>query len=236
MHGHIRRWRAGEPSSAVIPGDDTLSTEANQVLAGILLSNRAVHQRAAKSAACRGMGATVAALLFTERTLVAANVGDSPIFLIHRGQLEQLSVPHTLMAEHGLAGAGGTLAPGVDLRHVLTRAVGVSATVEASICEVPCFAGDALVIASDGLTDMVAPEELAAIVACRTPATACRELVDLANRRGGVDNITVVVLKINKTTGSRGKVKTLLARVSDGFSFFGSKKEQQTGRGRKCRH
>jgi protein phosphatase len=225
MRDHIQRCLNGETPVETEPVDATLSAEANRVLAGILLSNRVVHDTANGTKEYRGMGTTVAVLYFDDRTLVAANVGDSPIFLIHKGRLERLSVPHTVLAESETANLFGVEQLGVEFSHVLTRAMGVKATVEANICEVPCFTGDILVICSDGLTDMVATEEILASVSCHPPAEACRELVDLANDRGGTDNISVIVLRIKKNTNGEGRMKSLLSRVLEGFSSLGSKKK-----------
>ena len=225
MRGHIQRCREGGAPLETGPADTTLSAGANRVLAGILLSNRVVHDAANGTKEYRGMGATVAVLFFDDRTLVAANVGDSPIFLVHKGRLERLSVPHTVLAESEAANHLGLEQLGAEFSHVLTRAMGVKATVEANICEVPCFAGDILVICSDGLTDMVATEEILASVTRHPPAEACRELVDLANDRGGADNISVIVLRIKKNTNGEGRMKGLLSRVSEGFSSLGSKKK-----------
>jgi protein phosphatase len=225
MHDHIQRCRDGEAPSETGLADVTLSTGANQVLAGILLANRVVHDAANGTTDYRGMGATLAVLFFDDRTLVAANVGDSPIFLVHKGRLERLSVPHTLLAESEAANHLGLERLGAEFSHVLTRAMGVKATVEANICEVPCFTGDILVTCSDGLTDMVATEEILASVTRHPPAEACRELVDLANDRGGTDNISVIVLRIKKNTDGEGRIKGLLSRVSEGIPSLGSKKK-----------
>jgi protein phosphatase len=225
MRGHIQRCRDGEAPSETGLADATLSAGANQVLAGILLSNRVVHDAANGTTDYRGMGTTLAVLFFDDRTLVAANVGDSPIFLVHKGRLERLSVPHTLLAESEAANHLGLERLGAEFSHVLTRAMGVKATVEANICEVPCFTGDILVICSDGLTDMVATEEILTSVTRHPPAEACRELVDLANDRGGTDNISVIVLRIKKNADGEGRIKGLLSRVSEGFPSLGSKKK-----------
>jgi len=225
MRGHIQRFLDGETPVDAGPADATLSAGANRVLSGILLSNRVVHDAANGTKEYRGMGATVAVLFFDDRTLVAANVGDSPIFLVHKGRLERLSVPHTVMAESEAANLFGSERLGAEFSHVLTRAMGVKSTVEANICEVPCFTGDILVICSDGLTDMVATEEILSSVSRHSPAQACRELVDLANDRGGADNISVIVLRIKKNTNGEGRMKDLLSRVSERFSSLGSKKK-----------
>ncbi|MFZ0610647.1 MAG: protein phosphatase 2C domain-containing protein [Desulfobacterales bacterium] len=225
MRRHIECCRDGRVAAEKSPSDTTLSLEANQVLAGILSSNRAVHTAANGSGEYRGMGTTVALLKVSDRTLVAANVGDSSIFLVQKGLIERLSVLHTVMAEHEVADPLGTVRLGAEFSHVLTRAVGVNTTVEAHICEVPCFAGDVFVISSDGLTDMVTPDEILATVAVHPPAEACRRLVDLANDRGGTDNITVIVLAIKKNLNGESKLKSLLSRVSESFASLGSKKQ-----------
>ncbi len=225
MRRHIESCRDGRAAADSSPVDTTLSLEANQVLAGILSSNRAVHTAANGSRECRGMGTTVAILKVGDRTLVAANVGDSSIFLVQKGLIERLSVAHTVLAEHEIADPLGTVRLGAEFSHVLTRAVGVNTTVEAHICEVPCFAGDVFVISSDGLTDMVAPDEILATVSRHPPADACRRLVDLANDRGGTDNITVVVVAIKKTLNGAGKIKSLVSRVSESIAGLGAKKK-----------
>ncbi len=224
MRGHIKRCLAGAAPAEAEPVDDSLSAAANQVRDAIVLSNRVVHDAANGTKDYRGMGATVAVIFINERTVVAANVGDSPIFLVHKGRLERLSVPHTVQAELRAAVSPGAETLNAAFSHVLTRAMGINASVEANICEVPYFTDDILVIGSDGLTDMVTPEEMLTTVIRHPPAEACRLLVDLANDRGGPDNITVIVLKVKETSNGHGKLKNLWSRVSEGFTSFGSKK------------
>jgi PPM family protein phosphatase len=170
--------------------DTRLSLPAGRLLAGIQWSNAVVHQTAMARVDCRGMGSTVAAVCFSDATLVAANVGDSPIYLVRNGGIDLLSVPHSLQAE---------MAPGAHaafFSNVLTRAVGSKPAVEADICELSCYKGDILVICSDGLSTKVALPEILSIVTSRAPAHACRALVDLSNERGGDDNISIVIVRV----------------------------------------
>jgi protein phosphatase len=167
-----------------------LSAEAGRLLAGIEWSNRVVYEAATAHNAYRGMGSTVAAVYLADNTLIAANVGDSPIYLIRNGKIDLLSVAHTLQAD--VAGE----AQAAFMHNVLTRAVGPRGTVEADICELNCFKGDILVICSDGLSTKVTSGEILSVATSRPPAQACRALVDLANERGGDDNISAVVLQI----------------------------------------
>ena len=215
IHGHIRDCRAGTAGVKIDIIDQTLSPAANQILTGIRLSNKVVHRAASKVDDYHGMGSTIAVLYVNNGTLVAANVGDSPIFLIHKGQLETLSVMHTIKAEQAAADPDGADSIGSGYNHVLTRAMGAEMEVEANICEVPFFAGDKLVISSDGLTDLVSPQEILASVTRHPPRPACQELVDMANDRGGTDNVTVIVLQIHKPINSGGKIKRIILRVSE---------------------
>ena len=86
---------------------------------------------------------------------------------------------------------------------------------------------DVLVIGSDGLSDLVTPDEIMEIVSRDRPEITCQSLVDLANERGGVDNITVIVLKINKARSNNGKIKSLITRVAEGFSSMTSKQKRE---------
>ena len=190
--------------------DGSLSTEANHLLNAVAYANSQVYQASIDQPDYRGMGSTVAALLFTPDTFVAANVGDSSIYLIHEERIERISVPHTVIA------AQNELAPeqrqlyGSDFQHMLTRGIGIEAEVEPDFCESPCFNGDRFIICSDGLSDKVAPEEILDIALANAPRKICRTLVDLANARGGDDNTTVVALTIGKQPGLWPRIKQKL--------------------------
>jgi protein phosphatase len=179
---------AGSPEEA----DDHLSRDAGRLLQGIHCCNRVVHETAKGRADYRGMGSTVAAVFFSQDTLVAANVGDSPIFLVRGGRIEQLAVMHTWLPEC----AGAACSPCAT--NVLTRAIGPKATVEADLCELRCYRNDVLVICSDGLSTKVGAAEIQSIAGNRPPHYACRTLVDLANERGGEDNISAVVVRVTR--------------------------------------
>ena len=189
-------------SEGPFQNDETLSPGANRLLAAIYKANSEVYALAQRKTQCRGMGATLAAVLATEETLIAANVGDSPIFLIHAGAIERLSVVHNVITEQTAMdpNAGQRIAP--KYQRMLTRAMGIAETVQPDLCEIQLFAGDSVVLGSDGLSDKMSPEEILATVERHAPTSACQELVDLANRRGGEDNITVIVLKFTSSAAN----------------------------------
>ncbi|MBT8366666.1 MAG: protein phosphatase 2C domain-containing protein, partial [Deltaproteobacteria bacterium] len=144
--------------------DKTLSLEANRLLCGIQLSNKVVHNASLENDACRGMGSTVSAVYFANGTLIAANVGDSPIYLIRDGKIKLLSVLHTVLAEQAALNPENAQKLGMEFKHVLTRAMGTEDSVKADIYEIQCFKDDILVISSDGLSDKASPEEIMKLV------------------------------------------------------------------------
>jgi len=205
----IRRYLAGGPAADVAAAPAPLSASAQRLLAGICWSNRVVHEAAVSSGSLQGMGSTIAAVYLAGDSLVAANVGDSPIYLIRGGKIERLSEPHTLREELGPEEVPASLG------HVLTRALGTRPTVEPAICEVSALCEDTVVICSDGLSNKLAAEEIRDIVLSHPPERACREMIALANARGGEDNISAVVLRFGRRadSGAAGGLRRLLRRL-----------------------
>jgi protein phosphatase len=186
------------------PEDASLSPAAGRLMASIHLANQDVYQASREDSDLQGMGSTVSAVFLSDGTIICANVGDSPIYLIQRDQIEEISESHTLAAERA---ASDTDVPD-NLReaahHILTQAIGVGETVNPHICEVQGLPGDILVIASDGLSNKVTKEEICEAARSMDPGEACRHLVALANERGGEDNITVLIGK-SKSSGLSNK-------------------------------
>jgi len=194
--------------------DDTLSHEANRLLSGIRLSNKVVREASLKDEACRGMGSTVSAVYFSDGTFIVANVGDSPIYLIRDGKIKLVSVIHTVLAEQAAIDPANAEKLGPEFKHMLTRAMGTEGSVKADVYEIQCFKNDILVISSDGLSDKASPEEILELVNQNALDTACRELVQLANDRGGDDNVTTIVLKVKTIKNPRLTLSRMKAITS----------------------
>ncbi|WP_158943600.1 PP2C family serine/threonine-protein phosphatase [Granulicella sp. S190] len=137
-------------------------------------------------------------------TLWLGHVGDSRCYRQRRGKLEQLTLDHSLVEEQLRAGEI-TMAQAAEspMRNLITRAIGSQATVEAEIQSHRPQANDVYMLASDGLTHEVSDEEIADILSAipkpQTKAgltTACEELITIANRNGGNDNITVLLVAV----------------------------------------
>lgn len=141
------------------------------------------------------MGTTAAILLFSDHQVFACNVGDSRIFRLRGGLLEQLSVDHTdaaLMAGIGAGRRRPRLIQWLGMNPEEVRLV-------PSIARFPLEEGDVFLICSDGLTDMVRPEQIAKIMAGSISASDCtNRLVQAALAGGGKDNITVIAAGISK--------------------------------------
>jgi len=144
-----------------------------------------------------GMGTTLVALLADGQRIALAHVGDSRAYLVRGGRIRQLTDDHSLVAElvrrHEIDADDALEHPH---RHVLTRALGVGRSVEPDLVEMTPARGDVFVLCSDGLTGHVHDEEIAKEVGSTSDLEAvCGHLVDLANSRGGDDNITVVCVR-----------------------------------------
>lgn len=194
---------------AVAQGVDEAAQRLRQ---SITLANRRIYKQSLQNEACRGMGTTVSALYLAENTLITANVGDSPIYLLRSGEIENLYTPHTLLHERKKIPKSmeGKFSEG-KLAHILTRAVGIRSEVGVDFVETRCFTDDIVVLCSDGLSGKITPEEIRDLVCQNDSDAACKKLTDLANQRGGEDNITVIVVRIQSTNGDSSK--TLLGRV-----------------------
>jgi protein phosphatase len=145
------------------------------------------------------MGTTVTVLALLPDVVVASNVGDSRIYLVRDGQIERLSVDHTLVAEQVELGIMNPEdADTSPLRHVLTRNLGSSEDVNVAISEIVPFNNDRYILCTDGLTDLVTDEEILNIVESRdNPEELCQNFVEEALKRGGHDNTTVVSIFVS---------------------------------------
>lgn len=213
IQNYMQSIRNNHEAEELVDIDKRLSKEANRLLSSIHLSNRVVFQKASDRPGYKGMGSTVSIIFFTDTTAIAANVGDSPIYLIRNDEVNNLSVPHTVIAEQMAINPDAERQLSHNFKHMLTRAMGIDRTVEPDTCEIQVFRGDHIVIASDGLTDKVAPEEIRDVVREASPRSACQTLIDLANDRGGDDNITVIVLKVADIEEEKGGVLKWISRL-----------------------
>ncbi|MFH1981055.1 MAG: protein phosphatase 2C domain-containing protein [Pseudomonadota bacterium] len=186
----------------LIETEKPLSAETTRLLAAIHLANQAVYHIGSSKEDYKGMGATVSAVLLADTRIIVANVGDSPVYLIRNADIELLSELHTYMAEHAALAPPGAKPLSEKYRHMITRAMGVKPSVVPSFCEIQGLQDDIIILCSDGLSDKLSPKEILAVVNKYGVDKACKALVMIANKRGGDDNITVIVLHITQHPNS----------------------------------
>jgi protein phosphatase len=155
-------------------------TEPDEVLArGFATSNQAVRERAAERAATKGMATTLVAALIDDDSAWIANLGDSRCYLFHEGALSQL-----------------TEASKSNYRNIITRGIGVAETAEPELTgPVSLPGGSLLLLCSDGLHGVVSDTDIAEVLGSGTPSRMAEQLIDLANRAGGPDNVSAVIVR-----------------------------------------
>jgi protein phosphatase len=162
------------------------------------LANKKIFTSAQEHPEQQGMGATLTAVWIDGSRLSISHVGDSRVYLLRSGSLEQLTSDHSLVAEQVRKGIlTAAEAEESQMQSVLLRALGSEKEVQVDTEEHMVVARDILLLCSDGLTRMLIEPEIAGTLQSEPDATrAAQKLVDLANDRGGSDNITVIVVRI----------------------------------------
>jgi protein phosphatase len=186
--------------------DRSLSRAGNYILSSIRLANRIIYEMAVEYEQYHGMGTTVSIVLVTPGLVIAANVGDSRIYMVRDGHLEKLSKDHTIVSEQVEMGVMSAEEAAVSpLKHILTRNLGSSETVDAEVFEIEPSNKDRLILCSDGLTDLVSDEEILAVTnKAEDPENLCRKFVQLVRSRGAHDNTTVVTVFLDDAGKRQG--------------------------------
>jgi protein phosphatase len=142
----------------------------------------------------RGMGTTLTAMLIHAGKAHLVHAGDSRCYMFRDGQLRQLTDDHSWIAEQLKAGAiSEAEAKSSKYRHVITKSIGFERDTDADLKSVPVSPGDCFLLCSDGMSNYVEHGELERIIAMTWYRSLPQRLIEMANDRGGDDNITVVV-------------------------------------------
>jgi len=162
--------------------------------------NRRLYHFAQENPKYQGMGTTLTAIWFTEGKAYIGHIGDSRAYLVRNTIAQQLTQDHTTIADRPTQ-QPDDLELYEEISHIseheLTRAVGINPDLMVQLAGGTPHPGDRFVLCTDGLYGMVRDFEIARTVIENPPQLACRKLVQLANQRGGVDNIAVVVIQID---------------------------------------
>jgi protein phosphatase len=209
MGGHAAGEVASEMAVQIVqrelaPVKDLSTDDVVQLVSSALKrANRAIHDRTLTEVDKQGMGTTVSVLVLSGSRYLIGQVGDSRVYLLRDGQFSQLTKDHSYVQEQVDA---GFLTPEQARYHpysnVITRCVGAGQDVEPDIYRGDVRAGDLYLVASDGLTGMVDDRRLAQLLNSRAePERKVQSLIAEANGRGGLDNITAIIVQVLATEG-----------------------------------
>jgi serine/threonine protein phosphatase PrpC len=177
------------------PGS-TMAMIESRLLASIFEANRVVREAGTENPELHAMGTTLVCVCLDGNRAVVGNVGDSRAYLLRNGTCRQITLDHSLLDEEIRSGnMTPEMAAASNLQSVITRAVGVADHVEPDLFAANLQPNDFLLLASDGLTRYVKPEEIAQAASTGTELAAiCNALIEHAKVRGGADNITCILL------------------------------------------
>jgi protein phosphatase len=181
------------------PFDPAVSVETNRLKAAFRLGNRRIATTIADSQELRGMATTASGMLFGAQDISVAHVGDSRVYVLRAGVLDQITHDHSWVEEQVRA---GTLSPTAARQHpwrnVVTRALSGGEDPEVDVTEITPSPGDRYLLCTDGLFGVVPDTRIAELLGSGEPLEAiCRALVESANAAGGPDNITTLVIQID---------------------------------------
>ena len=192
------------------------TSDTREALAeSIKLVNGELLERASQEQGEEGMATTLLAAVVKGGKLFLANVGDCRAYLIRDQRIEQLTEDHSFAAELVRIGRiSEEEAVEHPQRSVITRYLGAEEVVEPDIFERGIQAGDIIVLCSDGLWSQLADEEISEIATGEEPFQAVKVLIDRANQRGGTDNVTAIILRVevgvDKPVSFRQRVKSVI--------------------------
>jgi protein phosphatase len=196
--GYFLATQHTQPLTWPFKVDRDSKLDINRMVIGIKLANQAIFDASEKAMESHGMGTTLVAALFLDKRLIIGHVGDSRLYRIREGIIEQLTEDHSLLNDY------------VRMKHlteeeidkfphknVIVRALGMKSTVEVDVIQDTPRIGDLYVLCSDGLSGMVPDDKIVSLVEEQSDLDLlCEHLITEANMAGGQDNITVVCARI----------------------------------------
>ncbi len=180
------------------------SEVTNMICSSMRLANSAIYGAARSNPVWYGMGTTAAAVAINGMGMSIAHVGDSRVYLVRGRDIQQLTEDHSVVYEqvkHELVTK--EKAQKSNIKNLLTRALGTVPDVDVDCSELTLASGDILILCTDGLNSMASDDDiLSAVLSTGDPSATCERLIDMANEKGGKDNITVITAYIGKKNQS----------------------------------
>lgn len=160
-------------------------------------ANTRIYSLSSKKGANYGMGTTLITAVAFENKLFIGHAGDSRVYLIRNGRIERITTDHSLIEELVRTGTlSRSEADNHPRKNIITRAVGCNESIQIDTYKCDIYDDDIFILCTDGLTNMLSEDEIVEVAeSAPSPEAACEELVDRANKNGGEDNITVIILE-----------------------------------------
>ena len=176
----------------------------------IIYANDEIIRMANERLECAGMGTTIVVALFHGDNVIIANVGDSRMYRLRDKEMTQVTTDHSLVQE--MLDNGYISEEEAQLsasRNLITRALGIAEQVEVDVAQDSVQNGDSYLLCSDGLTDLVTNDEILQLLLLYKDdiKTGCKELISLANEKGGKDNISVILVSLQEAYSDNAGVE-----------------------------
>jgi PPM family protein phosphatase len=198
IRARLQVAREADPDLFTRPGELEESPLREILREAVESACQSIYQAAQSDPALAGMGTTVTAAVLAGSNTYIAHVGDSRCYLARKGHIYQVSEDHSLVNEQLKAGAiTPEEARNSRFKNIITRSVGFEADVTVDMMGLEIEPGDRIVVCCDGLSNLVDDEEILEIITEAPLEAAPERLIDLANDRGGDDNITVIVIHVD---------------------------------------
>ncbi|MEJ2451266.1 MAG: Stp1/IreP family PP2C-type Ser/Thr phosphatase [Gammaproteobacteria bacterium] len=194
----------------------------------VIYANEDIHEQANHRIECAGMGTTVVLTLFHEDKVTYAHVGDSRIYRLRNGEFKQLTLDHSLvqeMIDNGYLSQEEAMVS--SSRNLITRALGIAPNVEVDVTTETLDIDDVYLMCSDGLSDLLTEQDMAKILVTQRDnlGDAAQYLVDMANERGGTDNISVILVAMHEAFSDDRGLSSLQSQELD----LGDNDENRSG-------
>ena len=198
IRARLQVAREADPDLFTHPGELEESSLREVLREAVESACQSIYQAAQGDPALAGMGTTVTAAVVAGSNTYIAHVGDSRCYLARKGHIYQVSEDHSLVNEQLKAGAiTPEEARNSRFKNIITRSVGFEADVTVDMMGLEVEPGDRMVVCCDGLSNLVDDDEILDVITKAPLASAPAKLIDLANDRGGDDNITVIVVHVD---------------------------------------
>lgn len=196
--GYFRETEGEQEITWPFKVDRGHSFNINRMTTAIKLANQQIVEEAERKTECHGMGTTVVSALFLDSVLIVGHVGDSRLYRVREGAIEQLTEDHSLLNDYvRMKRLSENEIATFPHKNVIVRALGMKSSVEVDIILEHPRIGDLYVLCSDGLSGMVSDADIAALALEEGDLDKlCERLIASANDNGGIDNITVVCARL----------------------------------------